>query len=323
MNITDLTPVFICGHYRSGTSLLHHLLDGHSKIVSAGIETNFFTVFKPKISTLGVNEALRISLLRVIESNDQALLNKHLPGIDIEKFRLVFNEFDKNENNVYSFLEAYVQAHAKATNQTSSEKLFWIEKTPLNELFIQDILKKWPHAKFIHMIRDPRDVHASIRKRSDFPLKVRTTYHNWLRSIQAKTINQMRYPDQCITLRYEDLVLDTDACILKICDFLKIENEDVLKTPTLSGGMFPWKGNSLGGEKKSIDSDALSRWKTFEPQSEVRLMEALAENAMKALGYKIDREPTIKYQIQALRERLVLVFKKVRQLFIGDPAGTY
>ena len=323
MKMSQLTPVFICGHYRSGTSLLHHLLDGHSEIISAGIETNFFTVFIPEVKKISTEAAAEKSLLRIIHSRDTRVLNRHLPGIDRAMFDEFYDQASKDPNDLFSYIEAYVESHAKSTKQWSNNKKYWIEKTPLNELFIREMLGKWPNAKFIHVMRDPRNVHASVRLRSDFPLKVRTTYHNWERSFLSMENNIKALNTDYLVLRYEDLVADPLSALKQICYLLNISFEDVMLKPTLLGGSFPWDSNSLSGAKMKVDTSALERWKSFPYQNEMKLMEALAYRKMKRLGYTINEAPGFVSLTVAAREKGILLLKEIRHWLKGGPEGTY
>jgi len=323
MEMSQLIPVFICGHYRSGTSLLHHLLDGHSQIISAGIETNFFTGFIPNIKKLGFEKAAEKSFLRIVHSSDEKVFNRHLPNADSSLFDEFYLNTSKSQNDPFTYLEAFIEAHAKTTNQWSDEKRFWIEKTPLNELFVDEILDKWPNARFIHVMRDPRNVHASVRLRSDFPLKVRTTYHNWDRSYRSKEKNLKKCDSRYMVLRYEDMVTTPSLVMNQICSMLGVNFEDVVLSPTLLGGRFPWGSNSLSGEKMEIDTSALNRWKSFPHQNEIRLLEALAIRKMKCLGYKIDEAPGFNNLMIATKEKGILLLKELRHWIKRDPEGTY
>ena len=39
----------------------------------------------------------------------------------------------------------------------------WVEKTTSSEFYVAEIIKWFPNAKFIHIIRDPRDNFASLK----------------------------------------------------------------------------------------------------------------------------------------------------------------
>ena len=39
----------------------------------------------------------------------------------------------------------------------------WVEKTTSSEFYATEIIKWFPNAKFIHLIRDPRDNFASLK----------------------------------------------------------------------------------------------------------------------------------------------------------------
>ena len=93
-------------------------------------------------------------------------------------------------------------------NDAGSEK-YWVETTPMNIPTADKLLKLFPNALFITMVRDPRDVIASLLTKSWGPTtpmegltwieKRLTDGHKALRAVPAK---------QKITIALEDLAID-------------------------------------------------------------------------------------------------------------------
>ncbi|MGE5223096.1 MAG: sulfotransferase, partial [Omnitrophica WOR_2 bacterium] len=53
-------PVFICGHPKSGTSLLRSLLDSHPQVIVYPEETSFFRRYLPAAKGLSLDEKIEL-----------------------------------------------------------------------------------------------------------------------------------------------------------------------------------------------------------------------------------------------------------------------
>lgn len=96
----------------------------------------------------------------------------------------------------------------------------WCEKTPLNILNVDEINRLYNgEVKFINIIRDGRAVVASYHSRLGYMVKPEL----WLTCIlEAKRLEAM---PNFISVRYEQLVSDSDACLLVIERFLKLQSK--------------------------------------------------------------------------------------------------
>jgi hypothetical protein len=241
MDSNNITPLFLCGHHRSGTSLITHLLDGHSKLIVNNVESQFYTHFYPKAKDLDVNGRIKIAyetLMRVWRK-DVEYYDKYLSSYDIQETRDLFiSELNKSNKELEDYFVASVLAIGKITDQFNEQVKHWVDKTPHTEYFTELIYEKWPKTKCIHVIRDPRDLHATLRKRHGDVFSVRTTILNWRRSVKAMEYNMKRYGhEHYMYLRYEDFVNNPEPWLEKIRFFLGIKDEEILRKPTLCGGM--------------------------------------------------------------------------------------
>lgn len=129
----------------------------------------------------------------------------------------------------------------------------WCEKTPRNVLFFGRILEHFgTEVRLIHIVRDGRDVITSRHPESQAAAWV--SPERWIRDVEAG----LRYEGhpQLLTLRYEDLILDYDATITRVCRFLdeKVhpamrhwhETASVRENPAWSGGIQPLHRKGIG-----------------------------------------------------------------------------
>lgn len=321
MNKIQSVPLFICGHHRSGTSLLNHLLDGHPELIVNGYESKFFPLFLPQASHAAEKERIELvwtTLLRVWDKHHE-YYNKYLSDFDIDSIKNTFKEeLSKTDKGIHDYLVASIMAYARVTGQYSLKKKYWVEKTPHSEYFTQDIFQNWPSAKCIHIFRDPRDLHATLRKRHGNVFSVRTTALNWKRSITAMKSNQALYgKDKYLIIKYEDFVSDPEKWILRIIDFLGIQNDPCLRTPTLAGGSVNWKGNTLKTSYSGISASSLGQWKEYfsKDRSEIDIIEYLLKDEMEALDYTISNSYQKPSKPKMFMYQMIMQLKRTRQRF--------
>ncbi len=149
-------PVFIIGSGRSGNTLLR-------RILQAGSDLHI----PPETFVLG--RAIRLFLR-----------NRHMPwnylvrlvmGLfefhrEFDKFEVVLRplvqklaEAPQESRNLASMLNAFYQYHGRETEQTFVR---WGDKTPYNTFSLDLILRVFPDARFVHMLRDGADVVQSF-----------------------------------------------------------------------------------------------------------------------------------------------------------------
>lgn len=320
-----ISPVFICGHYRSGTSLLNHLLDGHAQVLALPIETKFFTAFIPEWQKDGdAKSALAHSLMRHLYPAIADDYHRHYGQTDSETFISRFEErVPLNSNDPAQFLNTYV--HTCQTFLPNPDTVtIWVEKTPVNEVFYDEIMQLWPDARFIHVYRDPRDLHHTVRARSDFPLHPRTTAHNWLRSIRYMRRNQKLAGDgRYITLSYEELVYEPDEQMRRIAGFLDIPFDQTLLQPSSGLGSTSWEGNAQHDSFSGVSTKSVGKWRTSPFLDEIQMVEMLCRSTMDELGYELDFKPTGMDKLHADMQQIMLRLKEFRAFLKGGKKGTY
>lgn len=118
-------------------------------------------------------------------------------------------------------------------------KLIPCEKTPQNVFYIGEILELYPHARILNMVRDPRGVLLSQKRKwkrrkmgAHFitwreATRLRINYHPitisrlWNSSIGA-SLKFLGHP-QVMTVHFEDIIEDSENTIRKICSFFEVD----------------------------------------------------------------------------------------------------
>lgn len=312
-------PVFICGHPKSGTSLVLTLLDSHPELVVFPEETHYFRRFLPRLRSYLKDDVVTLSeqcLIHIFKwdsdnpvSNQAGFADRNYSHIDYPKILSAFKHFvDKSGYHRQTILPAAILAYGQVSGQLSDETKYWVEKTPYNEVFAGEIFSLWPGAKCIHIVRDPRDNYASYhRKHPDW--SVAQFAHSWLGSYRLGVRNKDRFGDsRYLLMRYEDLVGSVDESLHMIVKFLGIADSPSLRVPTRSGKA--WGGNSMFGDQFSaVSTRPAGRYRETLTADTVGQINALLFPEIKQLKYDLDTPPPL---MDVLRGRFQRVKWRIR-----------
>lgn len=143
-----MNKIFVVGCPRSGTTLIQQLLGSREDIYTCR-ETHFFQNIRRKgwrkvFDHLWLSSDSVVRAYEFIQSNNQ-LLTQHDPS-GIRTFPSAANFFDRLMTS---------EADARAMNA-------WVEKTPGHLRYVKLIQRHIPTARFVHVLRDGRDVVASM-----------------------------------------------------------------------------------------------------------------------------------------------------------------
>ena len=171
-------PIFIIGHWRSGTTLLHNLLSLNKNI---GFINTYNSLFINNIYTSFLFKTLMRITMPKERPSDRIKLDVDLPQedefavsnyVNISHYNFFFfpNDYKKfyseairfNSNKSSKWLNAYSKLLNRIYLYTNKSQL--IIKNPSNTSRIKYLLKKYPNAKFIHIYRNPVYVYLSTYK---------------------------------------------------------------------------------------------------------------------------------------------------------------
>jgi hypothetical protein len=310
-------PVFICGHPKSGTSLITALLDGHPEVIAYPEETMFFRRFLPAINGKTLSEKIEIAekqLIHIFEWNlsDPPEHQKGYPDRDYSdiSFDAIREKMqcylDQHKDKDSEFLNAVMVSFGEVSGLVNERTKHWIEKTPYNEYYSEKIFEWWPKARCIHILRDPRDNFVSYRKKHP-NWSPQMFANNWVKSAKAGRTNIEKFGStRYHLLKFEDLLTKPEEIMRELANFLELTWDECLLMPTRAGDA--WRGNSMFAEKyQGISQKPLMRWREELSPYDQALLQAISGRLMKTLGYPLfkpdDGEFGCQQKLRILKEK--------------------
>ncbi|MBU1247877.1 MAG: sulfotransferase [Proteobacteria bacterium] len=196
--VAQVRPIFIIGCFRSGTTLLRYLMDSHSQLCCPP-ETKFLRHLD------GLRQDPESLRALATMGFDQDYLRTRLRGLSDD------------------FFLAYMAAKGKSR---------WADKTPEYVYHLEFI--DWLYqgeVDYVLIHRNGLDVTHSMFNTRIIPLEgnktLDTTFDYWFDNAAIMQDWQQNHPENCLTIRYEDLCLRTKPILASIFDFLSLPHEDV------------------------------------------------------------------------------------------------
>lgn len=198
-------PVFLIGFFRSGTSLLHAILNQHPQIALM-YECNAWD-FPEFLS----QKRFQRNWLERLEYLNQAL----------SRHRLIFGGSQRGLENVHNPEQLY------RTFSDSKGQVFWGEKAPVYCARLKQLFRRYPDCSFIMIWRDPLEIYRSIVRASQGAPFFRRpgTLSRFIFS-QEQMIRQAaeisRAGGRVYRVSYDDLIDGTKETCQGVCQFLGI-----------------------------------------------------------------------------------------------------
>jgi hypothetical protein len=272
-------PVFIIGAQRSGTTLLRLMLNAHTKIAIPEEGTFWMPLLrKSKRSPHRKLEGRELEKsLSYIENNSQF----RFWGIDFKKIR---REIDRRNRRctLAELMSGFYSHYAQG-----EKKEVWGDKTPSFFRMIPILAKLFADARFVHIVRDGRDVYLSSRARNPSKRNVSVAalewgYKVWMANRGLAALD----PERFFELRYEDLVSEPEETLIGICSFLKLKYEPSLLEYWKTSHRFIGRHHS-DLVFRPVSSESVGKWKKTLARRELRNFESIAGRTLASLGYEL------------------------------------
>jgi Sulfotransferase family len=197
---------FIVGVGRSGTTLLRLMLDAHPDLAIPP-ETGFLLPFFAS----GQDRPTREEFLRQVtgfHTFPDAGLSAERFGRELARLR-----WFSLARGTRLFYRLYAERHGKRR---------WGDKTPVYGQHLPAIRRLLPEARFLHLIRDGRDVALSLRERWFAPSRdasdLARHWRDQVAATRAAGARDLHY----LEVRYEDLIFATRPTLERVAGFLDL-----------------------------------------------------------------------------------------------------
>jgi hypothetical protein len=269
-------PVLIGGTDRSGPGLLGELLERHASLAISR-RTNLWTFYLNRYGDLSNRENLDRCL-------DAMFAYTRIRAMQPDRARLTAEFTEGDDHSYFRLFLLLGQQYAKSVGKPR-----WGDKSLNSERDAARILEAYPDAVMIHVIRDPRDRHASmVHHRGGRRGGVLGSTAVWLHSARLAARNAERFRGRYLVVRYEDLVADPDSKLHEICRFLGEPFDPHMLTVA---------PEDAGGTKARFEftNTSIGRFEVDVPGREIALMERLLGPEMERLGYQRSREKSLRW----------------------------
>ncbi|MCP4807072.1 MAG: sulfotransferase [Proteobacteria bacterium] len=269
-----MSRIFIGGAGRSGTTLLVDLLGLHPNL-SPIYETDF-VVFCARLLSAGVpTDVAATQIAQFMEQWTRGLPHRPHNKRAHERFvhgphHILFGRdtalretrrfcdaiaVGREVEGFRNFLDSLFGEHTRLDGKTR-----WINKTPAYVRMLPVLQQVYPDMKFIHCVRDGRDVVASIVTRPFGPSKVDEAARWWAGSVQAGIQFANDNPECVREVRYEDLLRDPVRTLEPLLGWLGEEGaasmlgaHSVGLDPSRAGA---WRASFSANDASAFDSEA-------------------------------------------------------------------
>lgn len=264
----DLKVFFIVGNSRSGTTMMLRILDNHPEIYGLN-ELHFFEQLWSGTDidrVVSIDEAIDLAA-RLIYIQRKGYMG-FSDAVTYRKEATALVSKMEQQNLLLHDVYAYMMQDETIQN----EKKYPVEKTPQNVFYIKEILMLFPNARVINMVRDPRGVMLSQKRKwmrrkmgATFitrkeVVRLRINYHPitisklWNSSITAAKMSL--HDERVKTIHFEHMLDAPEETAKEICNHFGIQFlPEMLDIPQASSS------NEPDSKEKGINKNRAGNWK--------------------------------------------------------------
>jgi hypothetical protein len=276
--MTERPPFpFIVGSGRSGTTLLRLMLEQHPDLAIP--PESYFPISmrhrEPRYTSEGGFDLDRYSqdLLANVRFRtwelDDAVVRARLSGVD----RIDWAEAVRRTFSLYAEREG---------------KPRYGDKTPWFIMRVDELSALFPEARFVHLIRDGRDVALSIHDMSWGPSRTPALAEFWAKRIRrGRRAGVALGPRRYLEIRYEDLVDQPARELVRVCAFLELDfREGMLNYADRAPNARFFRERGQHQHLTKPVTRGLRNWRREMHPADVEVFEAVAGEELAAYGYE-------------------------------------
>jgi hypothetical protein len=169
-----------------------------------------------------------------------------------------------------------------------SGKARWGDKTPPYLQIVPQLAGMFPGARFIYLVRDGRDVTKSFMSLMVYGKSLRQNTIEWRESCRwERKWRRSGYAEQILCVRYEDLIVNPEAVLRGICEFIGEKFEaQMLAWQERVERLVPEREQHVHMKlTRSVSHEDIERWRREMSGGAVFIAEALMGRDLRRLGY--------------------------------------
>jgi hypothetical protein len=257
-------PVFVVGCFRGGTTLLERLLLCHPDLAGPGFETQLFS---------------RLRYGRAVDH--PAEHEAFSAGVEVEG----------------DAIAAFAAAGDRLARRGGARR--WVEKSPEHVYHARTIVSRFPGARIVHIVRDPRDVVSSIlhtpwvvphARTRDARVVAGAVLWELMTREGLRLFVDPTVASAVLGVRFESLVCEPKAEMRRIAAFLELPDDERSIASWLEGSKEKLRGNSLiEPELRGVAASPVGRWRDrrYLTGRELALVQYLIGPTLVRAGYEL------------------------------------
>ena len=288
------TPLFVVGNPRSGTSLLRLILTSHREILIPP-ECGFIVWLQAKYGDWSQSDCM--DPVRTLNFLEDLFAAKKFDTWKLE--RKAVRESIKNRlpRNYSELCEVIYAAYGISIGRNFS---IWGDKNNFYINYLEELLRLYGNAHFLHIIRDGRDVACSYREvmamqskslyAPKLSIDMAEIAREWAENVMKADLFMDSIPrNQSMTIAYESLVMRPLETVEIVCQWLNLKFEPEMlnfyqvnqKNKLEPELLMDWKARTC----QPIGSQTVGRYKTLLSGDELAIFEAVADSVLKKFQY--------------------------------------
>jgi len=309
---------FIVGVPRSGTTLLQAMLTSHPRMAIPP-ETEFFMKHRPPAAASRGDEAAWTAYI------DRWLASRGFTeqGLDAGAMRVRLRGLDAAQRTARGVFLELLAAHAERTGKPRIG-----EKSPHHCRHVEELATMFPHARFIHIHRDPRDVVASLLKVPWVKGSHLTLARGWARIMRDHSRLVRSMPaDRYMTVRYETLVERPEDEAARLCVFLgEVMQPEMLAFHERRDRGFAERESSWkGGTLRPVSAASVGRFRNDLTPRQIAGVQRVVGGLLAEFGYRAEPvRSSLLWRLgdagTVIGERLARVGRSIAKRTGGDAA---
>jgi hypothetical protein len=277
--MTSRRPIFIIGTERSGSNLLRTILDAHPAI-AAPHPPHILHIFGPVVDSYApLDDPARF---RRLADAVARLVRWHIhPWQPVSDGAALVAA--ASSQTLIGLADAVYASHLRWRGRER-----WACKSTFNVRYVDALRDHYPDARFLWLVRDPRDVVASTLRSVFGPSSAAAGATLWREQQELGwRASAGGTSADVLTIRYEDLVMQPDPTVQRICAFLDEPFDARMLAPheTAFAQQTARLASCWQGLARPIFATSTQRFANELGGEDVRTVEAIAGPRMVDFGY--------------------------------------
>jgi hypothetical protein len=291
----DYRKLFVVGCGRSGTSWVQGIIAAHPRVITTQESHAYEAVYDPvtRRGRASVNAWTKVLHRHDLSEREARWVGLHwwinradlLDLIDWGLHATGATDADAAESVIEAIFDTYFLSRGGTT------EMMLLEKTPGHIAYAQQILRRFPDARVVEVVRDGRDVCVSMQMQGltvAWPPESRRAQINvWARAVRRGLALRAEptLADRVHLVRYEDLKRDPALEIARLFDFAGLEATPAFVAEVADASDFRHHRNTGAG--RHTRRGEVGDWRNHFSPADEELFRELAGDEFEAVGYEL------------------------------------